>query len=222
MRLFYVCVLWAAWNCELPAAEPATLPTLLTERGKLVVQDDLSQPLAKPWTESAPIWEAVDGAWKATHRKPYPGIHGPVAQRPVAIDGGAIVQLSFKLEGKARATVHFNKKNGHLCRTILTPTAFYVVRRDSGGDKGIRLGERELTIAPDVWHTLVMEVCGNELLATLDGKETIFGARDDLDQPKTSLILESAGGTAWFKDLRVWEATPKQDWPATKSKLNGE
>jgi hypothetical protein len=64
-----------------------------------------------------------------------------------------------------------------------------------------------------------MEVLGTEMVASFDGKEVLAGTRDDLEQPKTALILESAGGTAWFKDLRVWEAQPNANWAATKAKL---
>jgi hypothetical protein len=31
-----------------------------------------------------------------------------------------------------------------------------------------------------------------------------------------------ADESASFKDLRVWEATPKKDWEATKAKLRGK
>lgn len=200
------------------ADEPTPPKTLLAERRKLVLQDDFSQPLDKAWQISAPIWEIEDGVIKATHRKPFPDLHGPVMQHPVKLDG-AVVQLSFKLEPKTRAVIHFNKKNGHLCRALMTDKAFYIIRRDSGGDKGIRLDEREMPIEPGQWHTVIVEIVGKEMLATLDGKEVLFGERDDIDQPKTMLILEAAAGSVWFKDLRVWEAQPNPNWAATKAKL---
>lgn len=201
------------------AAEPvAELETLMTERGKLVLKEDFDQPPGRQWRLAEPVWETVDGALKATHRKPFPANHGPVMQHTVALKD-AIVQLAFKLEGNSRATLHFNKANGHLCRVLLRADAFYVIRRDSGGDKGIQLDSRQTPIAPDHWHTLVFETCGPEMLASLDGKEVIFGARDDLAQEKRALILEGAAGTVWFKNLRLWEALPNKDWETTKAKL---
>src|SRR5207247_5507158 len=111
-----------------PGAEPATeFQTLLTERGRLVLKEDFDQPPEKQWRLAAPIWETVDGALKATHRKPFPANHGPVMQHAIAL-GNAIVQVSFKLEGKARAVVHFNKQNGHLCRALVPAEAFYLIR----------------------------------------------------------------------------------------------
>lgn len=205
------------------AAEPVPeAKTLLTERGKLVLKEDFDQPPDKEWRISAPLWETAEGALKATHQPPIQTNHGPVMERRVALQN-AVVQVSFKLEGKAHAVVHFNKKNGHLCRVVIRPEGFYIIRRDSGGDKGTRLDFIEKPFAPGAWHTLVMEVLGTEMVASLDGKaggqEVLAGTREDLDQPKTALLLESGGGTAWFKDLRVWEAQPNANWAATKAKL---
>ncbi len=100
---------------HLPADEAPQIQTTMTERGKLVFREDFHQPPDKQWLIKEPIWETVDGAIKATHRAPFPANHGPIMQHPIALDN-AIVQVSFKLEGTARATLHFNKKNGHLCR----------------------------------------------------------------------------------------------------------
>src|SRR3954470_3772022 len=89
-------------------AEAAPEPkTLMTERGRLVLKDDFDQPPQKPWRIAAPDWETIDGALKATHRKPYAGVHGPVIEHPILLKN-AIVQLEFKLEGSARAVLHFN------------------------------------------------------------------------------------------------------------------
>ena len=167
----------------------------------------------------APDWETLDGALKATHRKPYDDVHGPVLHHDIRLDAGAVVQLSFKPEPKARTVFHFDKREGHLCRVVLTPDAFYLIRRDDGPDKATRLAERQTPIAADQWHTLVIELAGDEMLATLDGRETIFGWRDDLDRPKTRILLEASSGSVWFKNFRVWEATPNKNWPTTKEAL---
>jgi hypothetical protein len=202
------------------AADPASEPrTLLTERGQLLFQDDFNQPPDKPWNIHSPQWEAIDGALQATHLPPFPANHGPVMEHPLKARN-VIAQLDFKLDGKSRATLHFNKANGHLCRALLLPTAFYIIRRDSGPvDKGTRLDADETPIAPDLWHTLVVELLGGEMVASLDGSRILFARRDDLDQDKLTLMLEAGGGTAWFRNLRIWEALPNKDWEATRAKL---
>jgi hypothetical protein len=106
------------------AAEPVPdAKTLMTERGKLVLKENFDQPPDKEWRISAPQWETVEGILKATHQPPIQTNHGPVMERRVTL-GNAIVQVSFKLEGKAQAVVHFNKKDGHLCRAVIRPEGF--------------------------------------------------------------------------------------------------
>jgi hypothetical protein len=68
-------------------------PTLLTERGKLLLTDDFDRLLDKAWVVRAPDWETLDGALKATHRKPYDDIHGPVLHHDIALEAGAVLQL---------------------------------------------------------------------------------------------------------------------------------
>ena len=190
----------------------------MTERGMLLLKEDFNEPPAKQWSLMAPVWETADGVLKATHTKPFPTNHGPVMQRQLPMKN-VIVQVEIKLEGKAHAVVHLNKANGHLCRALINPDAFYLIRRDSGGDKGTRLDADESPVELEVWHVLVVELSGREMVATLDGKKVLVGQRDDLDQVKTALMLEAGGGTVWFKNLRVWEALPKQNWDATRASL---
>jgi len=207
------------WGVATVAAEPAPGPkTLMTDRGALLLKDDFSEAPGPEWKVSAPTWEPADGALKATHTKPFPSNHGPVLQRQLAMKN-VVVQVEVQLASNTRAVLHFNKANGHLCRALITPEAFYIIRRDSGGDQGTRLDTDESPIAPDVWHVLLVELAGNEMVASLDGRKVLIGKRDDLDQAKTALILEASSGTAWFKNLRVWQATPKADWEATRTKL---
>lgn len=202
------------------AAEPAAgdPKTWMAVRGPLLLKDDFNEPPEKEWKIMAPVWETVDGVLKATHTPPIATNHGPVMQRQLTMKT-VVVQVEIKLEGKAHAVLHFNKANGHLCRALLTPEAFYIIRRDSGADKGTRLETSESPIAPGLWHTLVVELAGNEMVATLDGGKPLIGRRDDLDQDKTALLLEAGGGTAWFRNLRVWQGLPNKDWEVTRATL---
>jgi hypothetical protein len=54
---------------------------------------------------------------------------------------------SFKPQAKARTVFHFDKRDGHLCRVVLTPDAFFLIRRDDGPEKATRLAERQTPIA---------------------------------------------------------------------------
>ncbi len=50
-------------------------------------------------------------------------------------------------------------------------------------------------IKPGEWHTLVVELRGPDILATLDGEHTAFGTHDAIGTAKTNLGLTVAGET---------------------------
>src|SRR3954453_2910422 len=62
MTLSRTVALAALSALSLAAAQPAAgPPTLLTERGKLLFGDDLTQPPAKDWKASKGKWDIADG-----------------------------------------------------------------------------------------------------------------------------------------------------------------
>jgi hypothetical protein len=67
------------------------------------------------------------------------------------------------------------------------------------------------------WHTVVLEIKGDEVVGTLD-KQSITLSNQLISTAKHSLML-GAGTEASFRNLRVWEALPNTDWPANKAKL---
>ena len=67
------------------------------------------------------------------------------------------------------------------------------------------------------WHTIVLEIQGNEVVGTLDGQSITLN-NPLLSSAKHSIML-GAGTEASFRRLRVWEALPKADWETNKEKL---
>lgn len=219
---FSLCTLLLTFGVfPLTAAEPpATLPTQMTTRGKVLFCDDLAQPLAKAWLTPKGAWEIVDGVLKGAEKSE--DKHGAVARYPLAFDD-AVIQFSFKLDGAKQISLSINKAKGHLCRLRLTPTGFTVQKDDQDGkngpDKGVVLQTRPVTISPGEWHTVVLELRGEEMLASLDGTAVAFGAHKSLTTPKANIGLTVAGESVCFKDLCVWEALPNPTWAETRAKL---
>lgn len=214
--LIGVAVLAVAVQAADPVQEPKTL---LTERGKLLFSDDLNQPLSKEWKAAKGKWEVVDGVMKCSELKA--DNHGAVARHAMPFRN-VVIQYSFKLEGAKQTTLSINLPKGHLCRVLVNPTMLQVRKDDSdkdGPDKAAILETRNVTIKPGEWHTLVVELQGKEMLASLDGKEVAFGSHDALDVDKANFGLTVAGESVSFKNLRVWEATPNKNWTTTKAKL---
>ena len=193
--------------------------TLMTERGKLLFSDDLARPLGKEWRTAKGKWGAVDGALRGAEIKDE--VHGAVTRHVMPFHD-IVIQYSFKLDGARGTSLSINDAKGHCCRLSLSPAGFQV-QKDSHDrnmtDKAAVLEKRPAPIKPGEWHTIVLEVRGKEVLARLDGAAVAFGAHDSIDVVKANFGLTVAGESASFKDLRVWEALPNQDWEATKAKL---
>jgi hypothetical protein len=208
-----------------PAADPAKPPqpakTMMVTPGKALVIDDLAGPPGKEWKVAKGKWEATDGAVRGAELPA--DMHGAVARRTVTMKD-VVVEYSFRTDGAKQTTLSFNGAKGHVCRVAVRPTGIAVQKDDQDGktgpDKPAQLGTADAAVKPGAWHTLVVELRGPDILATLDGTHTAFGSHPALDVEKTNLGFTVAGESVSFKNLRVWEAAGvARDWDATKAKL---
>lgn len=204
----------AIWADDAP-----TPPTLMTEPGKLLFRDDLNTEPGKAWRVAKGKWEVHDGALKAAELPA--DKHGAVMRHAMPFEN-VVFQFSFKLDGGKGTSLSINSPAGHACRVLINPTGF-VVRKDSSDknvtDKAAVLGQEKVAIKPGEWHTMVVELHGKAMLATLDGKVTAFGEHDGLKGQKSNFGLTVAGDSVSFKGLRVWEATAGKNWEANRAKL---
>lgn len=203
------------------AAEPAPdFKPRMTERGKLLFSDDLDKPFGKEWKVAKGKWEIVDGSMRGCELKD--DMHGAVSRHPVAFSS-AVIQFSFKIDGAKITSLSINGEKGHVCRVLLRPNGFTVQKDDQDGKKGTDtaapLDTCETPIKAGEWHTMLLEIHGKEMLATLDGKHTAYGEHAAVDKPKTNIGLTVGGESVSFKNLRVWEATPNKEWATTKATL---
>ena len=202
-------------------AEPG-LETLMCERGKLLLSDDLDQPLGKAWKTAKGKWEVVGGTIQGSELAA--DMHGAVTRTNLA-QRNVVIQYSFKLNGAKTTTLSINDAKGHNSRVIITPTGFSARKDDhdhEGPDKAAVLQAVKTPIAAGEWHTLVVEIQGPEFVARLDGREVALGSNDAINVDKTNIGLTVAGESVSFKNLRIWEATAKTDWATTKAKLEAK
>ena len=201
------------------AAETSELKTLMTQRGKLVFSDELTQAPAEPWRVAKGSWTAADGCIVVKELKA--DMHGAVARRGV-MQANLVVQYSFKLDGARNTTLSINDAKGHCCRVMIDPTGL-TVRKDSHDhnqtDKPLTLDRQPGPIAAGQWHTLLVEILGPEMLACIDGKLIAFGAHQSINIVKKDIGLTEAGESVAFKDLKIWEATPNASWKSAKAAL---
>jgi arylsulfatase A-like enzyme len=200
------------------AADPATL---LSVRGKLLFRDDLNEAPGKEWRVAKGKWEAAGGAVRVAELED--DMHAAVARHAMPFRD-AIIQYDFKLDGGQATSLSVNTANGHLCRVLIT-AAGLTLKKDAdradkkAGVKGSVLETRKVAITPGAWHTVLIELRGNEMVASLDGKEVALAEHKALDVEKANFGLTVRGASVSFRNLRVWEALPNPFWPATRAKL---
>jgi hypothetical protein len=215
-NLMAMVALSAAFFMTAMAAEP--VKTVMVEPGKSLLNDDLSK-IAASWKAGKGKWEVVDGALRGAELKD--DMHGAVTRHDVAFQNG-VIAFAFKLDGAKQISLSMNATKGHVGRVIIRPNGFSVNKDDQDGKKGddkpVVLKMVETPIKPGVWHTMVLEVNGKELLATLDGEHVAYGEHDALEKPKANIGLTVAGEKASFKNLTVSEGSTSKDWATIREK----
>ena len=196
------------------AAEPvADLPTTMSERGKLLFSDDFAGEAIKPeWGQLKGKWAVVNGALRGSEVET--DNHAAVTRNRIAYRN-AVIQFSFKLDGCKSASLSLNNQAGHVGRVLLTPKDFTVQRdkpNKQGTEKAAKLDTKEAKLADGQWHTLLVELVGDRMLARLDGKVVAFGEHAGLDTEKKDFGFTVAGSSLLVDNVRVWEATPKKDF----------
>lgn len=69
----------------------------------------------------------------------------------------------------------------------------------------------------DEWHTLVLEIKGDEVVGTLDGKSATVS--NPLIAAEKHSVMLVASTEASFRNFRIWEALPNPDWSKNKAIL---
>jgi hypothetical protein len=176
-------------------------------------------------------WEIVNGAFR--------GIETPGANHPATASLGmtfqdVIIQCEVRLndvpdEGRKyrslflKATdakdyvISLSLGQGGL---FLTP---YDTEKINPATKQREKGPTVKLLKPiklNEWHTVVLEIKGDEVVGTLDG-QSITLSNPLISTAKHSLML-GAGTEASFRNLRVWEALPNAEWEKNKTRLNAE
>lgn len=208
----------AVWftAATLSAQEPKTFAGL---RGKTLFADDFATTIDTKWKAAKGKWEIADGALRVRELKE--DNHGAAMRCAIPLEN-AIVEYQFRFDGAKQTTLSLNATKGHLSRALVTPTSL-MVKKDSTDknktDKAQVLDTRKLNLKQGEWHTLVVELIGKEIVASVDGKEVAFGKHDGIAQTKANFGLTVAGESMHFRKFRVSEAQPNPAWETTRQTL---
>ncbi|HEX3869744.1 MAG TPA: hypothetical protein VHV77_04835 [Pirellulales bacterium] len=211
-------------------ADSASPPaTLLTQRGKLLVSEDFAKPvqistaaslskLTSGWRLRPGKWEFVEGAMRGTQLEK--DHHSAVAAYAVAFKN-AVIQYDVQLNGCRQAILRVNDPHEHICRVIVKPDSFAAQKDDhdhDGSDEAVSFGTVAMSIRPVRWTTVLVEILGDEMVATIDG-HSIAGSHPLISTEKANIGFVVTGIGGAFRNLRIWDATPNPSWAETESKL---
>lgn len=222
-------------NVDLP-------PTLMTERGRLLLREDFAKPvvlcsvsalfdgvigvvdrdprfLQHPdgWLLHPGKWEFVDGGIRGSMAEH----HGPIAAYAIGLTN-TVCQFDVRLDGARQAFCRFNDAVDHVCRVMITADGFSAQKDDhdhDGPDLAVPFGTVALPIRRGEWKTVLVEIQGDELVATVDGR-SVAGSDPLLRTLKATIAFGVSGTSASFRHLRIWEAKPHPAWAERRRALS--
>ena len=166
------------------------------------------------WRGGIGEWSIVDGAAFAKQEGPSerrPNGHEAVCEHITDL-GDLVLTGEFRLGTSPQVGFvcrDTNQPNHHLGRVVITPQAVWI-QKMSGIAKETRREELKrisVDIKPDVWHRIVIEVCGNRWLARIDN-HVIEATHERFLDRKGRVGMVARGEGAQFRNLALWSAVP--------------
>lgn len=229
-------LIWPAAICVFAATTlqaGTELPdTQLAKRGKLLISEDLAKapmdviadtPLTKMksgWKLWSGKWLFEDGVMKGTQLAS--DGRGAVAACVFPFTN-AIFQFEVRLDDCRQVRFRFQDSTPeHLCSVIITKDGFSAQKDDhdhGGPDEAHSFGYLSFAVPPALqahqragppnpWHTVLVEIVGTKMNVNIGGLN-ILGAHPLVGSSKAFFDFVVSGGSASFRNLRVWEALPK-------------
>jgi hypothetical protein len=172
----------------------------------------------KDWYKGKGNWQIESGELKGAEQKE--DAHHAYTSRKVT-EINVVIQFTFKLDGAKWMGGFFDGKE-HVSALSLNADNFAIKKMSGIGptSKSTEIDSSKAKLNDGAWHTVVWEIYGNEMVATIDDKEMVLAKAEDLSSSRDHLELNTGGGQwALFKDLKVWKAEPDDKWPAKRTQI---
>src|SRR5689334_2165832 len=146
--------------------------------------------------------------------------HHPAMTRKLGGDNNVVVQFSFKSDGSPWMGFALDDKE-HVARLIINPDQFKIVKMSGTGPttKGSDVDSKRLKLNDGAWHSVVWEIYGDEMVATIDDNQMVMGKAEGMTPTRSRCELINGGQFAWFKDIKVWKAEADDKWPQKRAQL---
>jgi hypothetical protein len=225
---------------------------LLGKTGKLLFEDDFSRAeIAPKWKIGMGFFTIRDGVVTAAENPAdnhgayaYVDPHFPykdfIAEFSVKFDGGK--SCSFRMDD----TDYKGSHAGHIIRATITPTSvqlddskfgsmkteLYEKMRDPNTTpeekKQVQAAMKAKTSSFKVdldltkWHRNRVEVVGDEMLLSIDGKPVGYLKSEGVNHPTKNAVGFTIGGQSiQFDNVKVWEATTSTNWAEHSAEVLG-
>lgn len=175
------------------------VPTIVQGRGYTTKQG---------WRVFSGQWDFVDGALR--------GKQLPTDARGAFVVyyhrfTSAVIQFDVKLEGCRQMIFRIQDAvPEHICSVRISPEGFIAQKDDhdhKGPDEAVPFGRASLEIAKDAWKAVRVEIVGEKMTTTIDGR-TVAGTHPLLAAEKSTIEFVVAGNTASFRNVRMWVPAP--------------
>lgn len=180
---------------------------LLNTPGKVISAPDFKGPLGPEWVLATGkgTWTPADGILSVTNipeQNHIPVLHLTTGPTPL------IWECEFKFNNGKSFLVGCDAQK-HVGRVIIGPKNFKIAE-DSTEVKGKvpshTLSETAVDLKADEWHRLRVEYAGNQIAASLDGKD-LTAQHDYLATPKARWWF-AAADSVQIRNVKVTEGTP--------------
>ncbi len=219
----------------------------LAKPGKQLFADDFARPdLTPKWRPGKGFFTVKDGAVSiAENPDDKHGAYAFVT--PSFIYKDIIAEFSVKLDGARSCSLMISDTKykeahaGHILKATVAPGKVNVADWKFGAMKNeifdkmkdpnttadekkklrdsIKDKSADFKTAADLsqWHAIRVEVVGDEMLVSIDGKPAGYIKSEGVNHPtKNALGFEVGGKSVLVKDMKVWEATASSDWAAKR------
>jgi hypothetical protein len=141
-------------------------------------------------------------------------------------ESNVIIQFAFKFEGAKWIGMQLDDatndaKKEHVAQLTIQPDGFRIEKMTGFGPttKNMVLDQKKMKFEPGSWHTMVWEIQGDEMVATVDDKEMVLAKADGMTLVRSRVQLVSAGEWAWFDEIKVWKGETDPKWAKKRAAL---
>ena len=200
---------------KLADSNASGLQPILGKKGSLLLRETFDgNELSKGWTGKTGGLQVADGTLHASQNRSDGRLGLFNREQPMQ---DAVIEIDFQFSGARGINVSCNpspgelRKHGHLFSVMITPRMWNITEHNDKSDPNSRskaLATASAKFESRQWYTLLLEFKGDDVIARVEGKETLRASSKDFGVKKPGIEFRVSGGDGeevLFDNLKVWE-----------------